>query len=86
MPDLVVSASSAGVSNVREAESVPLLLQNEEHVREMRPFDQGPLPPLSTYVDTDVIHMINDTRPSPSDFAYCKNWTVGRPGNEARYS
>ena len=35
-------------------------------VREMRPFDQGPLP-LS--VDTDIIHVINDTRPSPSVFA-----------------
>ena len=28
------------------------------------------LPPPS--VDTDVIHVINDTRPSPSVLAYCK--------------
>ena len=50
----------------------------------MRPFDQWLLPP-SVY--TDIIHVINDTRPSPSVFAYwlqaIKNWTVGRPGSEA---
>ena len=45
-----------------------------------------PTPPLSTEVDSDVIHMIKWTRPYPSAFAYCKrskNWMVGRPGNEA---
>ena len=31
-----------------------------------------PSPPLSTQVDTDVIHVIKWTRPSPSIFAYCK--------------
>ena len=39
--------------------------------------------PLSTEVDTDVIHVIKYTRPSPSVFAYCKNWTVGKQGNKA---
>ena len=38
----------------------------------MRPFDQGLLPPLSTQVDTDVIHVINVPR------------TVGKPENKAR--
>ena len=38
-----------------------------------------PSPPLlSTEVDTDVIHMINDTRPSPSVFACCKRSKTGR--------
>ena len=31
-----------------------------------------PSPPLFTKVDTDVIHVIKWTRPSPSVFAYCK--------------
>ena len=44
-PYLVVSAPSAGVSNVCEAKNVPLLVQNEKHVRKMRSFDGGPLPP-----------------------------------------
>ena len=62
MPDLVVSTPSAGVSNVREVESVPLLVQNKERMREMRPFDQRHLPP-SVYQDsTDVIYVINDTK------------------------
>ena len=39
----------------------------------MNSFDGDPSPPLSsTLVDTDVIHVINYTRPSPSVFAYCK--------------
>ena len=38
--DLVVSAPSAGVLNVREAKSVPLLVKNEERVCEMRFFNQ----------------------------------------------
>ena len=71
----MVSALSAGVSNVCEVKSVLLLVQNEELVREMRPFDQWSLPPS---VDTDVIHVINDTRPSPSIFAYCKRSKTGR--------
>ena len=47
-PCLVVSAPSAGVSNICETTNVPLLVQNEECVHKMRSFDQGPLPPLST--------------------------------------
>ena len=42
-------------------------------------FNQGPLP-LSVY--TGVIHVIKWTRPSPSVFVYCKNWTLGRPWNK----
>ena len=76
---LVVSAPSAGVSNVHKVKNV---VQNEECVREMRSFDQGPLPSsLSTKVDTHVIDMIKWTRPSPSIYAII-NWTVGRSGNE----
>ena len=81
----LVSAPSAGVSNVRITKSVLPLVRNKERLREMRPFDLGPLPPSVYLVDTDVIHVINDTRPSPSVFAYCKSWTVGRSGNEATY-
>ena len=36
-----------------------------------------PSRPLSTKVDTDVIHMIRWTRPSPSVFAYCKRSKTG---------
>ena len=43
-PYLVVSAPSAGVLNVHKAKNVPLLVQNEDCVREMRFFDRGPLP------------------------------------------
>ena len=32
----------------------------------------------STEVDTDVIHVIKWTRPSPSVFAYCKRSKTGR--------
>ena len=38
-------------------------------------------PPLSTKVDTYIIHMIKYTRPSPSIFCILKvikNWMVGR--------
>ena len=45
-PYLVVSATSAGVSNVCEAKNVPLLVQNEKRLCKMRSFDRGPLPPL----------------------------------------
>ena len=38
--DLVVSAPSAGVSNIREVKGIQLLVQNKECVRKMRPFDQ----------------------------------------------
>ena len=46
-PYLVVSAPSTGASNVLEAKNIPLLFQNEEHMCEVRSFDQGPLPTLS---------------------------------------
>ena len=35
-------------------------------------FRRGPLPSSVYLGDTDVIHVINDTRPSPSVFTYCK--------------
>ena len=35
-------------SNIRKAKSVLLLVQSNERVREMRPFDEGALPPQST--------------------------------------
>ena len=50
-------------------------------------FDGGPLPPLSTLVDTDVIHVIKMDQAFPLHFCILqaiKNWTVGRPGNEAK--
>jgi len=86
MPDLVVSAPSAGVSNVRKSESVSLLVQNEEHVREMRPFDQGPLP-LSVYLGRHWRHSC-DKWYQAFPLRFCilqaiKNWMVGRPGKEA---
>ena len=37
-----------------------------------------PSPPLCTKVDTDVLHMIKYTRPSPSVFAYCKRSKIGQ--------
>ena len=40
-------------------------------MHEMRPFDLGSLPPLSTKVDTDVIHV---TMPSLSIFCILKTW------------
>ena len=48
-PYRVLSAPSAGVSNVREAKNVTLLVQNEELMRAK--CDQGPLPgPIATKV------------------------------------
>ena len=38
---------------------------------------EPPPPPLSTQVDTDVLHMIKYTRPPPSVFAYCKHLRTG---------
>ena len=46
-PYFVVSAPSARVLNIHEAKNVPLLVQNEEPLCEMRSFHRGPLPPLS---------------------------------------
>ena len=64
--DLILSTPSAGVLNVREAKSVPLLVKNEERVREMLSMTPPPLCLPNELVDTDVIYVINDTRPSPS--------------------
>ena len=41
-------------------------------------FDRWPLPPSVYLGGTDIIHMINDTRPSPSVFAYCKQSKTGQ--------
>ena len=79
---LVVFAPSTGVSNACKAKNVLLLVQNEECVHKKSSFDWGP--PLSTQVDTDVIHMIKWTRPSPFVFAYCKWSNTGR--NKAVHS
>ena len=65
------SAPSTGVTNVCEAKNIPHLVQNKEHVRQTCYFDGGP-PPLSTQVDTDVIHMIKQTRTSPNIVRQCK--------------
>ena len=68
-PLLVVFISSTGVLNVCKVKSVPLLVQNEERLWVMHP----PTPPPSAYqVDTDIIHVIKWTRPSPFIFAYWK--------------
>ena len=77
---LVVSAPSAGVSNIREAKkNIPLLVQNEERVcKKLHSFNQGPTP-LSVYLGRqNVIHMIKWTRPSPSVSAYCKRSKTGQ--------
>ena len=52
----------------------------------MRSFSQGPLPPpLSTLVDTNIIHMIKWTKPFGLRILQAiKNWMVGRPENEAK--
>ena len=71
-PYLVVSAPSTGASNVLEAKNIPLLFQNEEHMCEVRSFDQGPLPPSVYLGRQNIIHVIKWTKPSPSVFAYCK--------------
>ena len=77
-PYLVVSAPSTGVSSIHEVKNVPLLVKNEEHVREMRSFNWGPLPP-SVYLGGTKCHSRDEwTRPSPSVFAYCKRSKAGR--------
>ena len=63
----------------------PLLVQNEEHVCEMRSFNWGLLPP---FVYTDVIHAVKCSQAFPLHVCILqaiKNWTVGRPGNEAMF-
>ena len=63
-----------------------------ETIYKIRPqahsFDGGPLHPSVYLVDTDVIHIIKWTRPFPLFYILqaIKNWTVGRPENEARLS
>ena len=76
----------ARVSNICQVKSVPILVKNKQRVHEMRPFDQWPLPPS--------VYLGRHWRPS-RDKSYqafplricilqaIKNWTVGRPGNEA---
>ena len=70
-PYRVVSVPSAEVLNVCEAKNIPLVVQNEERVGKMRPFNQGPLLP-SVYLH--VIHMIKRTIPSTSLLKAIKNW------------
>ena len=82
-PCLVVSAPSAGVSNVREVKNVQLLFQREVRVREMDSFDQGPLLPSAYLGRQNVIHVIIWTGLPPLFLQAIKNWMVGRPGNEA---
>ena len=54
----------------RKAKNLPLLFQNEGHVREMRSFNRGPLPP-SVYLHVqpvdrqNIISVIKWTRPPP---------------------
>ena len=56
-PFLVVSVSSTEVSIAREAKDKLLLVQTEERMHKMCSSERDP-PPLSTYVQTDVIHVI----------------------------
>ena len=44
-------------------------------------FNEGPLPTLSTKVDTDINS--HDKMDLSFPLQTIKNWTVGRPGNEA---
>ena len=83
---LVVSAPSAGVLNVCEVKNVPLLVQSEERIHEMRSFDGGSLPP-SVYLGR-YWHHSRDKMDQAFPLRFCtlqaiKNWTVERPENEA---
>ena len=54
-----------------------------QKLQEKRPQSQffstgDPSPPLSTLVDTDIIHVIKWTTPSPSVLAYCKRSKTGQ--------
>ena len=86
----MVSASSTGVSNVREAKNVSLQVRNDECVREMHSFNKGPSPPF-IYLGRHGRHSCDKIYQAfpPSVFAYCKqaieNLTVGRPGNETSF-
>ena len=72
------------VPEFHEVRNVPLLIQNEECVREMGSFNWDP-PPLCL-PDTDIIHVIKWTRLLLCFFVLqaIKNWMMGRPGNEAK--
>ena len=80
-PLLVVFISSTGVLNVCKAKSVPLLVQNKERVWVMHP-------PHPTPVCLPSRHWHHSRGPGlPPSFLHTesdKNWTVSRPGNEAR--
>ena len=78
-PYLVVSAPSAGVSNIRKAKNVPLLF---ERVREMRSIDRGPLPPSVYLGRQNVIHMINGPGLPPPFLRTASDQKLdgGRPG------
>ena len=90
-PYLVVSAPSAGVSNIREAKNVLLQVRNDERMRKIHLFSGGPFPP-SVYQGRHQRHSRDKIYQAfPLRFAYCKQskkkkWTVGRPGNEATSS
>jgi len=65
-----------------------LTLGTESIKKGLVPLIGDPSPPLCYHgVDTDILHIIKPTRPSPSVFAVLKviktGWW-GRPGNEAR--
>ena len=77
-----MSAPSAGVSNIRKAKNIPLLVQNEECVCEMHSFNQRPLPPF-VYLGKHWRHS-RDKLDQASPLRFCilqviKNWMVGRP-------
>ena len=78
-PYLVVSAPSAGVSNVCEVKNVPLLVQNEEHMHECVLSIRDP------HLPRQVKCHSCDKMDQAFPFCFCilqaiKNWTVGRPG------
>ena len=68
----VVSVPFAGVLNICEAKNVSLLVQTKNMCANMFFWSESPR------VDTDVIHVIKWSRPSPSVFAYCKRSKTGR--------
>ena len=64
-----------------------LVVRDKECMCKVHSFSQGPLPPSVYLGDTDVIHMIKQTRPYSFVTAYCKQsktGAVGRYGNETR--
>ena len=55
------------LENIHELKEVPFMVWNEECVSKMCSFNWWPLPPLSTWIDTNVIHVIKYTSPLPLD-------------------